>query len=94
MKTTAIIIAVFATLSAVCSAQRRSRPLFITGETGRRTGTNQNSQTATASGGILLQDIYMLEKLRRFNLERIPERVVHARGVGAIGEFVSTVDFS
>ena len=94
MKTMSALIAVFAALSAVSFAQKGSRPLFITGETGRRAGSNQNSQTATASGGILLQDVYMLEKLRRFNLERIPERVVHARGVGAIGEFVSTVDFS
>ena len=94
MKTTAILVAFFAALSAVSVAQKNFRPSFITGETGRRTGTNQNTQTATASGGILLQDIYMLEKLRRFNLERIPERVVAARGVGAIGEFVSTADFS
>ncbi len=67
---------------------------FLTGETGRRTGTNQNSQAATATGGILLQDIYSLEKMRRFNLERTAERVVHGRGAGAHGVFTSTVDFS
>lgn len=67
---------------------------FLTGETGHRVGTNQHSQTATESGGILLQDIYALEKLRRFNTERIPERVVHARGAGAHGIFKSYGDFS
>lgn len=67
---------------------------FLTGETGHRVGTNQNSQTATEQGGILLQDIYTLEKLRRFNTERIPERVVHGRGAGAHGVFRSTKDLS
>lgn len=67
---------------------------FLTGDTGHRAGTNQNSQTATDDGGILLQDIYALEKLRRFNSERIPERVVHARGAGAWGVFRSAGDFS
>ncbi len=94
MKTSAILLAAFAALFAVSLARRSRRPPFITGSTGRRTGTNQNSQTATATGGILLQDVYALEKLRHFNLERIPERVVHSRGVGAMGVFTSTVDFS
>lgn len=67
---------------------------FLTGETGHRVGSNQNSQTATESGGILLQDIYALEKLRRFNTERTPERVVHARGAGAHGVFRSYRDLS
>lgn len=67
---------------------------YLTGETGHRVGTNQFSQTATKSGPILLQDIYTLEKLRRFNTERIPERVVHARGAGAHGVFTSSVDLS
>lgn len=67
---------------------------FLTGETGHRIGSNQNSQTATESGGILLQDIAALVKLRRFNTERIPERVVHARGAGAHGIFRSYGDFS
>lgn len=63
---------------------------FLTGETGHRVGSNQNSQTATVTGGILLQDIYAIEKLRRFDRERIPERVVHARGAGAHGHFTTT----
>lgn len=67
---------------------------FLTGETGHRVGSNQNSLTATKNGGILLQDIYGLEKLRRFNTERIPERVVHGRGAGTHGEFRSYGNFS
>lgn len=67
---------------------------YLTGETGHRVGTNQHSQAATEHGGLLLQDIYALEKLRRFSTERIPERVVHGRGVGAHGVFQSYGDFS
>lgn len=60
----------------------------LTGETGRLTGSNQHSQSVSRTGPLLLQDVYALEKLRRFNHERIPERVVHARGAGAHGYFV------
>lgn len=67
---------------------------YLTGETGHHVGTNQHSQVATSTGGILLQDIYTLEKLRRFNTERIAERVVHARGAGAHGIFRSSQDLS
>lgn len=67
---------------------------FLTGETGHRVGTNQHSQTITKNGPVLLQDIYTLEKMRRFSTERTPERVVHARGAAATGTFTSSVDFS
>lgn len=67
---------------------------YLTGETAHHVGTNQHSQTATRTGPILLQDVYALEKLRRFNTERIPERVVHARGAGAHGVFRSFRDLS
>ena len=43
---------------------------------------------------VLLQDSALIEKLQRFDRERIPERVVHARGTGAFGEFVPTADIS
>ncbi len=46
---------------------------------------NQNSQTAGPNGPTLLQDQHLIEKLARFNRERIPERVVHAVGSGAYG---------
>ena len=59
-------------------------------ESGAPVVDNQNSQTAGPAGPVLLQDQYLLEKLARFNRERIPERIVHAVGTGAHGEFVVT----
>ena len=54
-------------------------------------GDNQNSKRAGSNGPVLLEDIHLVEKLASFDRERVPERVVHARGVGAHGEFVQTV---
>lgn len=67
---------------------------YLTGPTGVHIGSNQFSQTVGKNGPILLQDIRALEKLRSFNKERIPERVVHARGAGAHGKFVSNDNWS
>lgn len=55
---------------------------------------NQNSLTAGARGPVLLQDWQLLEKLAHQNRERIPERVVHAKGWGAHGTFTVTQDIS
>ena len=60
------------------------RPTLTT-EAGATVADNQHSQTAGSSGPVLLQDHHLLEKLARFNRERIPERVVHAVGTGAHG---------
>jgi len=60
------------------------RPTLTT-ESGAPVVDNQNSQTAGPTGPTLLQDQYLIEKLARFNRERIPERVVHAVGTGAYG---------
>lgn len=57
-------------------------------------GDNQNSQTVGSNGPVLLQDIHLIEKLASFDRERIPERVVHARGTGAFGEFIADDNFS
>ena len=57
----------------------------LTTESGAPVTDNQNSQTAGFGGPTLLQDHYLIEKLARFNRERIPERVVHAVGTGAYG---------
>lgn len=46
-----------------------------------------NSETIGADGPVLLQDVQLIEKLAHFNRERIPERVVHAKGAGAFGYF-------
>ena len=50
--------------------------------------------TAGPTGPILLQDIHLIDKIASFDRERIPERVVHAKGSGAHGEFVVTEDVS
>ncbi len=54
----------------------------LTTESGASVADNQNSQTAGPAGPVLLQDQHLLEKLARFNRERIPERIVHARRLG------------
>jgi catalase len=48
---------------------------------------NQNSQTIGQRGPVLLQDVQFIEKMAHFDRERIPERVVHAKGTGAHGYF-------
>jgi catalase len=48
---------------------------------------NQNSLTVGERGPVLLQDVHLIEKLAHFDRERIPERVVHAKGAGAYGFF-------
>ena len=64
----------------------------LTTESGVPVADNQHSQTAGPAGPVLIQDQHLLEKLARFNRERIPERVVHARGSGAHGYFEVTKD--
>lgn len=66
----------------------------LTTNTGSPVGDNQNSKTIGNNGQVLLEDIHLIEKLAAFDRERIPERVVHARGAGAFGEFVAAADFS
>lgn len=66
----------------------------LTRDNGAPVGDNQNSQTAGPNGSVLLQDVQLIQKLQRFDRERIPERVVHARGTGVHGEFVATADIS
>jgi catalase len=63
---------------------------ILTTESGAPVADNQNSQTAGPNGPTLLQDHYLVEKLARFNRERIPERVVHAVGTGAYGHLEVT----
>jgi catalase len=62
----------------------------LTTESGAPVTDNQNSQTAGQHGPTLLQDHHLLEKLARFNRERIPERVVNAVGSGAYGHLEVT----
>jgi catalase len=55
---------------------------------------DQNTMTAGPSGPSLLQDVHLVEKLAHFDRERIPERVVHAKGAGAYGYFEVTHDLT
>ena len=53
---------------------------------------DQNSITAGERGPVLMQDVHLLQKLAHFDRDRIPERVVHAKGAGAHGYFEVTGD--
>lgn len=66
----------------------------LTTEAGAPVGDNQNIQTAGPHGPALLQNVWLLEKLAHFNRERIPERIVHAKGSGAFGTFTVTNDIT
>jgi catalase len=59
---------------------------------GKPVDDDQNSMTAGPRGPVLMQDVHLLEKLGHFDRERIPERVVHAKGAGAYGYFEVTED--
>lgn len=66
----------------------------ITSNTGCPVHHYEDSQTVGQRGPILLQDFFLQEKLAQFNRERIPERVVHAKGTGAYGKFTVTHDIT
>lgn len=66
----------------------------MTTTAGAPVADNQNSQTAGPRGPVLLQDWQLIEKLAHQNRERIPERVVHAKGWGAFGTLTVTNDIS
>ena len=51
---------------------------------------NQNSLKANPRGPVLLEDFILREKITHFDHERIPERIVHARGTGVHGFFELT----
>ena len=54
----------------------------------------ESSQRVGQNGPLLLQDFHLIDLLAHFDRERIPERVVHAKGAGAYGEFEVTHDVS
>lgn len=88
MKNSILLTTVFS-ITMVMGQQKE-----ITTNTAAPVGDNQNSKTIGQNGQVLLEDVHLIEKLASFDRERIPERVVHARGVGAYGEFVASGDFS
>ncbi len=62
----------------------------MTTDAGRPVGDNQNSLTVGPRGPVVYEDFLLFEKMAHFNRERIPERVVHAKGSGAHGHLVCT----
>jgi catalase len=66
----------------------------LTTSAGIPVGDNQNALTAGPRGPLLVQDWQLFEKHAHFNRERIPERVVHAKGSGAYGTFTVTKDIT
>ena len=69
-------------------------PKKLTTASGACVDDDQNTVTAGPRGPALMQDVHLMEKLAHFNRERIPERVVHAKGAGAHGVFECTADMS
>src|SRR6186713_27987 len=63
---------------------------FLTTNHGVRINDDQNSLKAGERGSTLLEDFILREKITHFDHERIPERIVHARGSAAHGVFECT----
>ncbi len=68
------------------------RPTTTT--TGAPVASDEFSRTVGQDGPVVLHDRYLVEKLAQFNRERVPERVVHAKGGGAFGTLTITEDVS
>ena len=66
----------------------------LTTADGMPVADNQNSLSVGPRGPLLAQDFHLAEKMAHFNRERIPERVVHAKGAGAFGTFTVTHDIT
>src|SRR6195952_5967600 len=65
-----------------------------TTDAGIPAASDEFSLTVGPDGPILMQDHYVIQKMAQFNRERVPERVVHAKGGGAHGFFEVTEDVS
>ena len=65
---------------------------ILTTSNGNPVDSNQNSITSGPNGPVALMDFHLIDKLSHFDRERIPERVVHAKGAGAHGYFEVTHD--
>nr|ADU56189.1 catalase 1 [Jatropha curcas] len=76
-----------------CPSSAHNTPFWTT-NAGAPVWNNNSSMTVGQRGPILLEDYHMLEKLANFDRERIPERVVHARGMSAKGFFEVTHEIS
>ena len=66
----------------------------LTNEVGAPIADNEVSITAGSRGPVVMQDVWLMEKMAHFNREVIPERRMHAKGWGAYGTFTVTHDIS
>ena len=66
----------------------------LTNEVGAPVPDNENAITAGPRGPVVMQDVWLMEKMAHFNREVIPERRMHAKGWGAYGNFTVTSDIS
>jgi catalase len=71
---------------------KKAKKNILTTASGAPVDNDQNTMTAGKRGPALMQDVHLMEKLAHFNRERIPERVVHAKGAGAHGYFEASKD--
>ena len=76
------------------SGADHGKAAHLTTNQGIRVADNQNQLKAGARGPVLLEDFVLREKIFHFDHERIPERIVHARGSAAHGFFESYEDLS
>ena len=84
-------------LLAACRVEvnmSQTRPPVTTTDLGIPAASDEYSLTVGAAGPVVLHDHYVVQKMQHFNRERIPERVVHAKGSGAHGFFEVTDDVS
>nr|AKG51681.1 catalase [Oryzias sinensis] len=70
------------------------KPDVLTTGAGHPIGDKLNLQTAGPRGPLLVQDVVFTDEMAHFDRERIPERVVHAKGAGAFGYFEVTHDIT
>src|ERR1700694_6152219 len=74
------------------SDQNNQELPITTNDAGIPAASDEYSLSAGTAGPLLLQDSYLIPKMAQFNRERVPERVVHAKGSGAFGYFEVTED--
>ncbi len=83
-----------AKLEALEHFRANSADALLTTNQGARISDNHNSLKAGPRGPTLMEDFILREKITHFDHERIPERIVHARGEGAFGYFECTKELS
>ena len=77
-----------------CPAHKNADKSKITSDFGWPVGSNEDVRTIGPSGPMTFDNPWFFEKLAHFDRERIPERVVHAKGAGAFGTFTVTHDIT